>query len=145
MDKTKLVSIIIPCYNDWQFVEQAVDSVLKQTYSNIEIIVVDDGSDSETKTVLKRIEPKITKLIAQENQGQSVARNVGIQESKGQYILTLDSDDFFETTSYSFKDRIRAIFKKQKCITTNYFYLGVFGNYFHGFFTKGSFKKIIAI
>ena len=95
---TPLVSIIIPCYNDWQYVEQAVISVLNQTYTNIEVIVVDDGSNEKTKQVLKEIEPKITKLIIQENHGQGRARNVGISASKGEYIITLDSDDFFEPT-----------------------------------------------
>lgn len=91
-----LVSIVIPCYNDVMYIEQAVDSALNQTYCNIEIIVVDDGSNIETKAVLKKIEPKITKLITQENQGQSTARNVGIKATEGVYILVLDSDDFFE-------------------------------------------------
>ena len=93
-----LVSIVIPCYNDWQYVEQAVASALNQTYYNIEVIVVDDGSNAETKAILKKIEPRITKLITQENQGQSAARNVGIKAAKGEYILVLDSDDFFEPT-----------------------------------------------
>lgn len=94
----ELVSIVIPVYNDAQYIEQAVDSALNQTYSNVEVIVVDDGSNQETKDVLKRIESKITKLITQENKGQSTARNVGIREAKGEYILVLDSDDFFEST-----------------------------------------------
>lgn len=98
MRNNTLISIVIPCYNDAKYIEQSVLSALNQTYSPIEVIVIDDGSNEETKRVLKRIEPKITKLITQKNQGQSVARNVGIQESKGQYIVTLDSDDFFETT-----------------------------------------------
>lgn len=98
MENTPLVSIIVPCYNDWQYIEQAVNSALNQTYSNVEVIVVDDGSDLRTKKVLKNIEDKITKLITQDNQGQSVARNVGIRESKGEYILVLDSDDYFEVT-----------------------------------------------
>ncbi|MEL1240146.1 glycosyltransferase [Flavobacterium flavipallidum] len=97
-ENTVLISIIIPCYNDWQYVEQAVYSVLNQTYLDKEIIVVDDGSNTKTKEVLKRLEPKITKLITQENQGQSTARNVGIKASKGKFILVLDSDDFFEST-----------------------------------------------
>ncbi|WP_348823504.1 glycosyltransferase [Flavobacterium aestuarii] len=96
MNQNSLVSIIIPCYNDWQYVEQAVDSALNQTYPYKEVIVIDDGSDSKTKSVLKKIESKITKLITQENQGQSTARNIGIREAKGDYILLLDSDDFFE-------------------------------------------------
>ena len=75
---------------------QSVNSALNQTYSNIEVIVVDDGSDSMTKIILKELEPKITKLITQANQGQSTARNVGIKEAKGEYILLLDSDDYLE-------------------------------------------------
>lgn len=93
-----LVSIIIPCYNDAQYIEQSVNSALNQTYKHIEVIVVDDGSNSETKAVLKTLEPKITKLITQENKGQSTARNVGISQAQGDYILVLDSDDFFEPT-----------------------------------------------
>jgi glycosyltransferase involved in cell wall biosynthesis len=94
--KKPLLSIIIACYNDAAYIEQAVSSALNQTYSNKEVIVVDDGSNIETKEVLKKLEPKITKLITQENQGQSAARNKGISEAKGEYILNLDSDDFFE-------------------------------------------------
>ncbi len=91
-----MISVVIACYNDDQFVTKAVDSILKQTYKNIEIIVVDDGSNAKTKLVLSTIEPRITKLITQENRGQSIARNNGIKVSKGQLILNLDSDDYFE-------------------------------------------------
>lgn len=91
-----LVSIIIPCYNDSEFIEKAVFSALNQSYKNIEVIVIDDGSNAKTKLVLNKLESKITKLITQENQGQSIARNNGILEAKGEYILNLDSDDFFE-------------------------------------------------
>lgn len=98
MQNKPLISIVIPCYNDAQYIEQAVFSALNQTYSNKEVIVVDDGSNAETKTVLKKLAPRITKLITQENQGQSTARNVGIREAKGAYILVLDSDDYFEPT-----------------------------------------------
>jgi len=98
MENNILISIIIPCYNDAQYIEQAVLSALNQTYPNIEVIVVDDGSNATTKAVLQRLESKITKLITQENQGQSKARNVGIDQAKGEFILVLDSDDFFEPT-----------------------------------------------
>lgn len=103
-----IISIIIPCYNDWQYVEQAVNSALNQTYPHKEVIVVDDGSNAKTKEILKRLESKLTKLITQENQGQSKARNVGIEASKGNYILLLDSDDYFEST---FCEKAFAIFK----------------------------------
>lgn len=98
MENTDLISIIIPCYNDWLYIDQAVNSAVNQTFLNKEIIVVDDGSDTKTKEVLKKLELKITKLITQENQGQSRARNVGIKAAKGDYILLLDSDDFFESS-----------------------------------------------
>jgi len=92
------VSIVIACYNDAQYIEKCVNSALNQTYTNTEVIVVDDGSNAETKAVLKKLEPTITKLLTQENQGQSIARNNGIRIATGDYILNLDSDDFFEST-----------------------------------------------
>jgi glycosyltransferase involved in cell wall biosynthesis len=102
-----LLSIVIPCFNDAQYVEQSVNSALNQTYSNKEVIVVDDGSNIETKEVLRKLESQITKLITQENQGQSTARNVGIREAKGELVLVLDSDDFFEPT---FCEKAAAVF-----------------------------------
>jgi glycosyltransferase involved in cell wall biosynthesis len=93
-----LVSIVIACYNDADNIEKAVLSALNQTYSNKEVIIVDDGSNAETKSILKKMETKISKLITQENQGQSIARNNGIRAAKGHYILNHDSDDFFEVS-----------------------------------------------
>lgn len=98
METKPLVSVVIACYNDPDNIEKAVMSALNQSYSNKEVIVVDDGSNAETKAVLKKLEPKITKLITQENQGQSVARNNGIKFASGVYILNHDSDDFFESS-----------------------------------------------
>lgn len=106
-----LVSIIIPVYNDAQYIEQSVNSALNQTYPNKEIIVVDDGSNPETKVILNRLAPQITKLITQENKGQSAARNVGIKEAKGNYILVLDSDDYFDPT---FCEKAVAVFERRK-------------------------------
>lgn len=107
MEKT--ISVIIPCYNDSDYIEQTIDSILAQTYLCNEIIVVDDGSNKKTKEVLKKINNKITKLITQENKGQSAARNIGIDFASGEYILVCDSDDFFEP---KFCEAAIAIFKK---------------------------------
>lgn len=96
MKNSNLISIVIACYNDANYIEQSVYSALNQTYLFKEIIIVDDGSNAETKEVLKKLEPQVTKLITQENKGQSTARNVGIREAVGEYILILDSDDYFE-------------------------------------------------
>ncbi|RMA57977.1 glycosyltransferase family 2 protein [Ulvibacter antarcticus] len=94
----KQVSIIIPCYNDAKYIEQAVASALGQTNVKVEVIVVDDGSNEETKAVLKKLEPKISKLITQTNQGQSSARNTGVETASADFLLMLDSDDYFEAS-----------------------------------------------
>ena len=96
MEKTSKVSIIISCYNDSEFIEDAIDSAIGQTYSNTEIIVVDDGSNNENRKVLQKLSSKIDVLIHQENKGVSAARNRGISVAKGEYIAVLDSDDIYE-------------------------------------------------
>lgn len=92
-DKNKpLVSIIIPCHDYGSYLLDALDSAKFQTYPNIEVIVVDDGStEGYTKEVLKNLND--IKVINQEKQGPSAARNNGIKESKGIYICCLDADD----------------------------------------------------
>lgn len=92
------ISVVIACFNDADYIEQAVCSIQNQTYSNIEVIVVDDGSDTYTKNVLQSIDSKIDTLIFQKNKGVSAARNKGIEVSKGDYIMILDSDDYLEPT-----------------------------------------------
>jgi len=88
------VSVVIPCYNSGKTVLRAIQSVQTQTYEDIEIIVVNDGStDASTIDLLKKVSKEI-KVINQENKGLSSARNTGIKESNGKYILPLDSDDY---------------------------------------------------
>ncbi|NEN84312.1 glycosyltransferase family 2 protein [Paenibacillus elgii] len=95
-----LVGIVIPCYNYGLYIEEAVDSVLKSTYKNIEIIIVDDGStDSYTIDILSKMEAKpLTKIVRRVNGGLSAARNTGIHFTQAKYILTLDADDKIENT-----------------------------------------------
>ncbi len=88
------VSVVIPTYNCAQYITEAVESVLNQTYKDFEIIVVDDGSRDNTKEVIKRYLNKI-KYIYQQNSGPSAARNRGIKEAKGEYIAFLDADDIW--------------------------------------------------
>ncbi|HEY9809669.1 MAG TPA: glycosyltransferase [Halomicronema sp.] len=92
--KTGLVSVIIPAYNGDKYITKAVESVLNQTYSNYEILVIDDGSTDNTRGVL---EPYLDKIqyVYQENQGVAVARNRGIEISQGEFVAFLDQDDFF--------------------------------------------------
>ena len=86
-----LVSIIIPCYNQARFLSEAIESVLKQSYSPLEVIVVDDGSSDNTSEVAARY--SMVRLIKQDNQGLARARNRGLAESKGEYVNFLDADD----------------------------------------------------
>ena len=88
-----LVSVIIPLYNQKDFVGEAIESILNQTYSNVEIIVVNDGSTDEPSEVLEKYKTYI-KLINQKNKGLAAARNTGIKHSSGEYIQLLDADDF---------------------------------------------------
>lgn len=88
----ELVSVVIPCYNHADYLAAAINSVLQQTYSPVEIIVVNDGSTDNTEAVARQFE-KI-KYVFQENAGLSAARNTGIAHSSGQYLVFLDADDW---------------------------------------------------
>lgn len=88
------VSVIIPVYNAESFIEEALESALAQTYKNIEIIVVNDGSTDKSYEKIKPYLASI-KYISQENKGVSSARNNGIRQSKGELIAFLDSDDIW--------------------------------------------------
>ncbi|MBN2541393.1 glycosyltransferase [bacterium] len=88
------VSVIIPTYNRCVFIEKAVDSVLNQTYPNIKLIVIDDGSTDSTGKLLSKYGDKII-YIYQQHQGVSYARNAGLKESEGELITFLDSDDLW--------------------------------------------------
>lgn len=93
---TKKVSIILPTYNMARTIERAIDSVFSQTYQNLELIIVDDGSKDNTYPIVKEILNKNKKEIQylyQENQGRSAALNKGIEHSTGDYLAFLDADD----------------------------------------------------
>lgn len=89
------VSIIVPCYNQAQYLDEALQSVLEQTYTNWECIIINDGSPDDTEEVAKRWIEKDSrfKYVYQENGGLSSARNAGISIAQGEYILPLDADD----------------------------------------------------
>ncbi len=88
------ISVIIPVYNGAKYIGAAIRSILRQNYSDIEIIVINDGSTDETLKALGPFSDKII-LISQENKGQAVARNVGIEKSAGDIIGLLDADDLW--------------------------------------------------
>lgn len=94
-----LVSITIPIYNVELYLKECIASVQKQTYSNLEILCVNDGSSDSSKEIVETLQDMDSRivLINQENAGVSVARNVGMRHAKGEWILFLDADDVLAT------------------------------------------------
>lgn len=94
-----MISVIIPAYNVEDYIAECLDSVLNQTYKDLEIIIVDDGSTDKTPQILMdyaQKDPRI-RVLKQQNSGQSCARNRGIREAKGEYIIFVDSDDWMSS------------------------------------------------
>lgn len=104
------VSIIIPVYNAEKYLKQCLESLVRQTEQNMEIICVDDGSTDHSFDILKDYSTKYEyiSVLSQSNMGAAAARNKGIQQAKGEYLLFLDADDFFEP------DLVEATYEKAK-------------------------------
>ena len=103
------VSIIVPAYNAEKNIEQCINSIENQTYKDIEIIIINDGSKDNTQKIsenLKKIYKNII-VVNQENKGVSQSRNTGIDKATGEYIMFVDSDDFIE------KNMIETILKNK--------------------------------
>ena len=101
-------SIVVPAYNSSGVIEETIGSLLSQSFHDYEIIIVDDGSADNTQEVLSKYAEKL-QILHQANQGPEVARNLGIQHAKGEYIVSFDSDDilyphalrvYYETIQY---------------------------------------------
>jgi glycosyltransferase involved in cell wall biosynthesis len=110
MRKQPIVSVIIPCYNYGKYLWRAVKSALDQTYTNIEVIIVNDCSTDDTYKIMEDFtDPRVVKITQTTNVGQCRNRNTGIKESKGELISLLDADDwwhekYLETAVPAFKD-----------------------------------------
>jgi len=117
MNSKPLVSILISSYNHEQFIGEAIDSCLNQTYSPIEVIVVDDGSTDNSQEVIENYGDKLIPIF-KDNGGVASTRNVGFPICKGEYICLLDSDDYFMT------DKVE---RMVKVVTSDY----KIGWYFH--------------
>ena len=89
------VSVIMPAYNSELYIRESIDSVLAQSLTDFELIVVDDGSTDATAEIVQGVTDQRVRLIRQPNQGVSVARNTGLEAARGQFITFLDSDDLY--------------------------------------------------
>ena len=96
--KQGLVSIVVPVYNTGKYLNRCMNSIVKQTYSNIEVILIDDGSTDDSSDLCDEWAEKDEriKVIHKLNAGLGMARNTGIENAKGEYICFFDSDDYID-------------------------------------------------
>ena len=118
-----LISIIVPVYNVSQFIENCVISIIKQSYQNIEIILVDDGSTDNSLGICKKLQKSDERIVVihKENGGVSSARNIGIRQSKGEFVCFVDGDD---SVSYDYVDYLYTLCVEHSCnisLTTELF------------------------
>ncbi len=111
---TPLISVIVPVYNNKELLPKCIDSIIQQTYTNLEIILVDDGSNDGTGKLCDELAGKDTRIQVyhKENGGSSSARNLGIQNAKGDYLGFVDSDDFIEPFMY---EKLMIVLIDKKC------------------------------
>lgn len=100
----ELISVIVPIYNVEKYLERCIESIIKQTYKNLEIILVDDGSNDFSGKICDKYSKKDRriKVIHKKNEGLSEARNSGLEIARGEYIGFVDSDDYIETNMYEY-------------------------------------------
>jgi glycosyltransferase involved in cell wall biosynthesis len=120
---TPLVSIIIPVFNSDEYIADAINSALSQTWANIEIIIVDDGSTDQSLNIARNFKDDRLRIFEQKNKGASAARNKGLTEAKGDYIQFLDADDVLN--SIKVEAQVRLLVGKDdaiaNCATVNFF------------------------
>jgi glycosyltransferase involved in cell wall biosynthesis len=113
-DLKPLVSVIIPAYNCESTIFECVSSVLNQTYSNLQVIVINDGSTDNTLSILNLFTDNRLCVISQKNKGASAAKNIGLRMSKGEFIQYLDADDFLSLDKID--SQVRCISSFSNCI-----------------------------
>lgn len=118
-----LISVIVPVYNVEKFIEECIDSILEQTYTNIEIILIDDGCTDASPQIIEKKSNRDSriKVIHQTNQGVSSARNRGIEIAKGEYICFVDSDDILKPDYVEYLYRLAKEADSDISLTTHMF------------------------
>lgn len=106
MNKNPLISVIVPCYNVEKYVGQCIESILSQSYENIEVLVINDGATDNTEQMIKPfLKDDRIRYFFQKNAGLSEARNTGLRAMKGEYVCFVDSDDYIH------QDYIKILFE----------------------------------
>jgi glycosyltransferase involved in cell wall biosynthesis len=120
-----LVSVLVPCYDLGEFLDEAVDSALTQTHANVEVIVVDDGStDEATRALLARYDRPKTRVLHAPHEGLAAARNRALFDSHGEYVCALDADDRLDP---AFLERTVGVLEREPSITFASAWLRAFG------------------
>ena len=126
-----LITVYITNYNYGKYIDKCIQSILKQTYKNIELIIIDDGSSDNSKENLKKYEKiKKIKIIYQKNKGLNITNNIAIKVSTGRYIIRVDADDWLR------EDAISSLYKEIKkdkkiaMVFSNYYEVNVVQRYY---------------
>lgn len=128
MNKNSLISFIIPVYNVEKYIEKLVNSIINQTYKNLEIILIDDGSNDNSPKIIDELAKKDDRIIVihKKNGGVSSARNTGLEKSKGDIILFVDGDDLVDN---NYAEYFYNLITKNDCdIAVNFNFYNVFNN-----------------
>src|SRR5690554_578625 len=113
MTNKSKVSIVVPCYNGSQFVQETLLSVINQSYSNFEILIINDGSTDNSIEVIQSVKDERITIYNKENSGVSDTRNFGLKHSKGDFIIFLDADDLL---SEHFLEEAITVFQSDNAI-----------------------------
>ena len=97
-----MISVIINVYNGEKYIKKCLDSVINQTYKDLDILIINDGSTDNTLSICESYNDKRIRIISTENKGLSLSRNVGIDNAKGEYIYFIDSDDYIESDTIEY-------------------------------------------
>ena len=122
------ISVIVPVYNTAAYLSRCIKSLVNQTYSDLQIILIDDGSTDESGAIADEWQTKDPRIEVyhQINKGQSAARNVGLLHAKGEYIAFVDSDDYIDSNYFS--TMLQAADDTTDCVQTGYRRIDFFGN-----------------
>ena len=116
----ELITVIINVYNGEKFINKCLDCIINQTYRNLEILIINDGSTDNTLNIIKKYNDKRIRVISTENKGLSLSRNVGIENAKGDYLYFIDVDDFIELDTieylYNLNKKNNTLISTCKCI-----------------------------